>query len=152
MTLLGSLMGLLASLLPHIVKYVQDRQDKKHEVELLKLQMQAQSQGHQERLKEIEIKGDIEESAAMSRPQASSGVVWMDAYNSSVRPTIAYGFFLLYAIVKYAQYRILIDKTPLDWDQALVRIWTPEDMALFASIISFYFGTRAVKYALERFR
>lgn len=152
MTLLGSLIGLLASLLPHLMKYFQDRQDKKHEVEILRLQMQAQSQGHQERLKEIEVKGDIEESQAMSRPQPSSGSVTMDSYNASVRPTIAYGFFLLYATVKYAQYHILMTKTPFDWDQAIVRIWTPEDMALFASIISFYFGARAVKYALERFR
>lgn len=47
---------------------------------------------------------------------------------------IAYSFFLLYTVVKVMQF-----SAGLPW-----LLWTEEDQAIFAGIISFYFGQRAM--------
>ncbi len=50
------------------------------------------------------------------------------------RPVIAYSFFILYALVKVMQF-----SADMPW-----LLWTAEDQAIFAGIISFYFGQRAM--------
>ena len=53
---------------------------------------------------------------------------------------ITYGFFLLYVYFKIVQYYSLSsDVTIYDYMDV---IWTQNDQAIFASIISFYFGQR----------
>ncbi|HAI18752.1 MAG TPA: hypothetical protein DCM10_12370, partial [Xanthomarina gelatinilytica] len=59
LTLLGSVLGFGTSFLPKVMDYFQDRSDKKHELLVLELQMKAQSQGHSERLEEINAEADI---------------------------------------------------------------------------------------------
>lgn len=51
-------------------------------------------------------------------------------------------FFLLYTSVKWVQISMLLDTTTLQ--QAILLIWQMEDQAIFAGIISFYFGQRAM--------
>jgi len=142
LSLIGSLLGFGGSIVPQILKFFQDKRDKDHELKVLQLQIQAQAQGHTQRLEEINAMADIEESKALykfAEPKLS-GVKWVDAViqflTSSVRPIITYSFFALYAWVKIAQYLRIHDVT---------LIWTDEDMGIFAVIISFWFGTRAMQ-------
>ncbi|MBN8531560.1 MAG: hypothetical protein J0L97_06855 [Alphaproteobacteria bacterium] len=95
--------------------------------------MQQQAQGHANRLEEIQTQADIAESRALYRTY-NTGIRWVDALNGTVRPVIAYAFFLLYAVVKAMQF-----SADLPW-----LLWTEEDQAIFAGIISFYFGQRAM--------
>ncbi|MBY0354714.1 MAG: hypothetical protein K2Q12_03170 [Rickettsiales bacterium] len=54
---------------------------------------------------------------------------------------LAYSFFALYAATKCLQWGLLDMHSPLPWQvQAL---WGEEDQAIFAGIISFYYGQRA---------
>lgn len=147
--LLSALMGFLAPALPHLLGLFQDKQDKKHELALAQLQMQAASQQHTAKLAEIELQADIADSKAVGArvQQSLVGVSWVDAWNGTVRPFYAYAFFIMYATVKIAQYSLLLTPTlpwqePLTYSAALVAIWGQEDMALFASIVCFYFGNR----------
>jgi len=66
----------------------------------------------------------------------------VDALNGTVRPVLAYSFFLLYGAVKYAQITMLLDSINLL--EAFPLIWQDEDQTIFAGIISFYFGARAM--------
>ena len=132
-TLLGSLLGFFGAAFPDFLKFWKDVSDKKHEIILLKMQMEFQAQGHQQRLEEINVNADIAESQALYRTY-STGIRWVDALNGTVRPVIAYSFFILYAVVKGMQF-----SADLPW-----LLWTEEDQAIFAGIISFYFGQRAM--------
>jgi hypothetical protein len=138
MTLLSSLLGFLSAAFPELLKIWRDHADAAHEIEILKLQMEYQKQGGQERLQEINASADIAESAALYKTY-TTGIRWVDALNGTVRPVTAYAFFLLYAGVKIVQMRAL------PW-----QIWTQEDQAVFAGIISFYFGQRSMHKALRR--
>ena len=139
MTLLGSLLGFLGSMVPDLLKILRDRADRMHELKILELQLQQQAQGHLHRLEEIHTQADIAESRALYKTYYS-GIRWVDALNGTVRPVLAYAFFLLYFTVKLLQFTLL---EPADL-QALYVLWQVEDQAIFAGIISFYFGQRAM--------
>ncbi|MEW5745279.1 MAG: hypothetical protein AB1805_07585 [Nitrospirota bacterium] len=142
LSILGSLLGFGSSLVPQLFKFFQDKRDKEHELKVMEVQMQMQAAGHAQRLEEINVQGDIEESKALyqSAQPILSGVEWVDAVisflTSSVRPVITYSFFALYAWVKAAQYAKAQD---------VAAIWSPEDMAIFCTIVSFWFGSRTMQ-------
>ena len=141
-TLLGALLGFISSTFPSLVKLWQDASDKKQELAILQLQMQAQAQGHNERIEEINTQADITESAALYKTYAT-GISWVDALNGTVRPVIAYAFFILYATVKFISFSAL-PATGVPFVVIYSTLWTGDDSAIFAGIISFYFGQRAM--------
>ncbi len=132
-TLLGSLLGFISAAFPDLIKLFRDAQDRKHEITILQMQMEQQKQGASQRLEEIQVNADITESSALYKTY-TTGISWVDALNGTVRPVIAYSFFILYATVKAMQF-----SANLPW-----LLWTAEDQAIFAGIISFYFGQRAM--------
>ena len=77
-----------------------------------------------------------------------TGINWVDALNGSVRPVLAYSFFGMYAAIKIIQYKY-IAKTALLVEYIDI-IWSIDDQAIFASIVSFYFGQRAFARARKR--
>lgn len=137
-TLLASIFGFLSSALPDVFRLFHDRSDKKHEMAILQLQLQSATAA---RLEEIGVIADMAESKALYRTY-NTGVTWIDAFNGTVRPVITYAFFALYALVKYLQYTVIGDDAPLF--QYLDALWNQEDQAIFASVISFYFGARTM--------
>jgi hypothetical protein len=132
-TLIGSLIGFVSAAFPDLLKLFRDAQDRKHELRILEMQMEQQRQGHAQRLEEVGIQADIAESKALYKTY-NTGIRWVDALNGTVRPVIAYSFFILYASVKVMQF-----SADLPW-----LLWNEEDQAIFAGIISFYFGQRAM--------
>jgi len=148
LTLIGSLIGFISSAFPDLLKLFQDHQDRKHELAILDRQMEQAAQGHSHRLEEINAQADISESRALYRHASlPAGYKWIEGLRASVRPVITYAFFTLFAVVKYAGLQSLLDQgVPVT--QALIAIWDPETQALFAAVISFWFGQRA----LNKFR
>ena len=139
-TLLGAIIGFIGSAFPDMLKLFRDTQDRKHELAILQMQMAQKDQGHTHRIAEITASADIAESRALYKTY-HSGITWVDALNATVRPVIAYAFFGLYVYIKTVQFMLLPD-SPLPWQ--IVGLWSPDDQAIFAGIISFYFGQRAM--------
>ncbi len=137
-TLLSALLGFFGAMTPDILGLLRDRADRRHELAILALQIKQQEAGHSQRLEEIRIAAQAKEMTAIYKTY-HSGVRWVDALNATVRPVLAYAFFLLYAGVKWHQF-MLIDGS-LPW--AVPSLWQEEDQAIFAGIISFYFGQRS---------
>lgn len=140
-TLLGSLIGFISAAFPDLLKIWRDAADRKHELTILRMQMEQAAQGHQQRLEEINTQADIAESKALYRTYYS-GIKWVDALNGTVRPVLAYAFFLLYFTIKCMQFAMVDLGNPLPWHMDM--LWSVEDQAIFAGIISFYFGQRAM--------
>jgi len=131
-TLISTILGFLGAAMPDLFKLFRERADRVHELKILQVQVDLQKQGLSQRMEEIRVNADIKEAQALYRTW-HSGVLWVDALNGTVRPLLAYAFFLLYACVKLQQ----VAHTP--W-----LVWGEEDQAIFAGIISFYFGQRAM--------
>jgi hypothetical protein len=136
--IIGAVVGFLGSALPSIIGFFKDKQDKKQELLILEYQLKYAKEMHDLKMAEIEVEADVAEAQAMyeyAEPKIT-GAKWLDGIAnlliSSVRPVITYGFFGLYAFVKYCQY--LLTQVP---------VWTETDMTIWSTIICFWFGQRA---------
>jgi hypothetical protein len=139
-TLFASIVGFFSSLLPEALKILQDKSDKKHELQILTMQMKIQQSGASDKLAEINAMADIEEAKAIYQTY-NIGVKWLDALNGTVRPVLAYAFFMLYGMIKYYQIKVIGFDAVINNVELL---WNVEDQAIFAGIISFYFGNRSM--------
>lgn len=152
-TVLGALFGLLGSIVPDLLKIFQDGKDKKHELTLLKMQMEANKQGHIQKLAEIDMQADIADSTAVHQPYQPVAKIlhageqlamhWVDALNATVRPVIAYSFMAGYLAIKWMVFSTINLDNPLPWQ--MTTLWGEEDQAIFAGVIAFYFGQRAMQ-------
>jgi len=140
-TILASLVGFISSLIPEILKFFLDKNDKKHELEILDHQIKLKNTGHSTKLEEILAMNALSESQSIYKTY-KTGICWVDALNGTVRPVLAYSFFGIYAFIKFLQYKIIAVSINVN-DIANI-LWSVDDQAIFAGIISFYFGQRAV--------
>lgn len=146
--LLGSILGFVGGFIPNILKYFQQKQDNAHEIAILKLQMEAQSQLHTERLEEINAEADISESKALysAAKIEKTGVKWADAllavFNGTVRPMITYLFTGLYCTVKMAQVFSMVKVSGTTFLDAVKYTYTETDMACLLLVLSYWFGQR----------
>lgn len=167
LTLLSSLISFLMGGLPKVLDFFQDRSDKKHEIELAKMQTERELQllqagyAAQQRVEEIkldEIKAETastEKTALIDAQKSEMEAVyahdiaigqgasqWMVNYRTGVRPTITYGFFLLLVFVEVGLFAYGWNRGT-DFKELASQLWDDETQALFAAIISFHFGGRA---------
>lgn len=140
-TLLASIAGFIGSIIPDILKFFSDVNDKKHELEIFKYQIKLAEKNIKDRLQEIDNISDISESRSLYSTYTSN-ISWVDALNGTVRPVLAYSFFTIYAVTKYLQFQLFL-KIPTTIANIEI-IWGAEDQAIFAGIISFYYGQRAL--------
>lgn len=163
--LFSALLGFVSSAVPDVFKLFRDAKDRAHEITLLKLQIDydrerttaatSENQAARgERLQAIETHAFVAEQAALNERLKDNltGIHWVDALAGTVRPVITYAFFWLYFLVKCAQFHLLMDaalpwQSALSAPQALVALWTEEDIAIFSAVIAFWFGQRAMTKA-----
>ncbi len=141
-TLLASIAGFISSIIPEIIKYFKDINDKKHELDILEKQIEYSKIERAGSLEEIHVSRDILEHASLYSTYTTE-IKWVDMLNGSVRPILAYSFFLMYLWVKYLQYKAISASAHLV--EHLDIIWNVDDQAIFAGIISFYYGQRTFR-------
>jgi hypothetical protein len=71
LSLLGSLLGFGTSFLPKLMDYFQDKQDKKHELQLMDKQLEQQIQIGNQKLDMVHVEADIRETEALLKSQSS---------------------------------------------------------------------------------
>jgi len=141
-TLLASIAGFISSIIPEIIKYFKDINDKQHELDILERQIEYSKIERVRSLEEIHVSRDILENASLYSTYKTD-IKWVDTLNGSVRPILAYSFFLMYLWVKYLQYKAISTSAYLV--EHLDIIWNVDDQAIFAGIISFYYGQRTFR-------
>lgn len=146
LTLLGSLLGFIGSMVPDLIKFFQQKSDRAHELQILDRQMEMMKQRHGQILEEIRSQVDHAEMKEIYRYPHPVGIAWVDTLSCTVRPLLTYGFFMLYLGVKGIELIGLWGMLPLpEWVNALHVIWHEEDQALFAAVMAFWFGQRALR-------
>jgi hypothetical protein len=158
LTLLSTLVSFLAGGLPKLLDLFQDRQDKKHELLLLQaakereLEMAERGYIAQQRLEEIKteqvaIQASISERTALMNHDIEIGKgasTWVINLRALVRPLITYGMFLLLCAVDAFGFYYAI-KTGVEFADAMALLWDEETQIIWASVVSFHFGSTAFK-------
>ncbi|CAB4197254.1 hypothetical protein UFOVP1317_1, partial [uncultured Caudovirales phage] len=67
---------------------------------------------------------------------------WVVNARAMVRPAITYGMFILFAFVEIFGF-VYAWKSGVTFDLALDKLWDDDTQTIWASIVSFWFGTQA---------
>lgn len=150
LTLLGSLLGFLTSIFPDALRFFQEKREHHHHLLVLEMQYKmlrlSQHLEFQKTIRTAEAAEDIQESKRLAQSTITTNIRWLDALRGSVRPILTYIFFFLYVGVKWTHLSYLV---PLSQEHNILlvlrEIWHEEDQALFAAVMSFWFGHRAIR-------
>lgn len=156
LTLLSTLLGFFSSGLPKVLDFFQDKSDKKHELELARLQtereLQLAERGYlaQQRVEEIKLEQVATEGYYRERESLYAHDIeigkgasqWVTNLRAMVRPTITFGLFALLVIVDIAGIWYAWS-TGASFESMMTLVWDDEVQAVWASVIAFHFGSRA---------
>ena len=149
MTLLGSLLGFGTSFLPEVLNYFKAGQEHKHNLERMQLEMDLMSKRAELKLNIMDKEADIKETEGLYRHDSIDAGGFINALRGSVRPVITYCFFALFVAIKVTALLALLD-TGHEIGRALSLFWDDATAGLFAAIMSFWFGNRAVSKYMKR--
>jgi len=145
-TLLGGLLGGAFRLTPEILKWIDRKGERTHELAIQDKTIQLeQLRTQHEQITEAE-KTDAEIKtaelntfkSAIDAQGTMTQIGWADALSKSVRPIITYWFMALYCASKTAAF-ILYLNADGDFTSAIQQVWTVSDQALWAGVLNFWF-------------
>jgi len=144
MTLLGSLLGFGTSFLPEVLAYFRAGQEHKQKLDEMRLQGELMQMRSSLKLQELDAEADIAETKGIYQHDRSIDAGgFVNALRGSVRPVITYAFFIMFVCVEVV-IMLKVMESGGDWKDAVELMWSPETQGLFAAIMSFWFGNRAV--------
>ena len=152
LTILGSLLGFAGSAVPSLIDMFKEKEDKKAKLEMFKLQLDAKERGVDLDIRVLEAKANMEDRRSEREEQErllqhdialGKQGGFINSLRAFVRPFITYVFFLTFIGVKVTLVWDTI-KNGGDLTTTLAVIWDEQTEALFAAIISFWFGSRAM--------
>lgn len=158
LTLLSSLLSFLSGGLPSILGFFQDKSDKKHEMDMARLQTErelqmaekgfiAQQKVEEIKLDQIELETQAQERQSLYQHdiEISKGASkWVINVRALVRPIITYGLFALLVFVEIFGFFYAIH-TGVPFSEAMNLLWDDETQIIWAAVVSFWFGTQAFK-------
>tara|TARA_R110000772_G_scaffold57614_3_gene130321 strand:- start:29963 stop:30421 length:459 start_codon:yes stop_codon:yes gene_type:complete len=142
-TLLGSLLGFGTSFLPEVLNFFKAGQEHKHNLERMALEMDMMTKRNELKLNIIDKQAEIKETEGLYRHDSMDAGGFINALRGSVRPIITYVFFGLFVAIKITALMSLMSSGN-DLGRSLSLIWDDNTFGLFAAIMSFWFGGRAV--------
>jgi|SRR6185295_16812202 len=155
LSLLSMLGGGLFRLLPEVLKLFTAKKDADHEYRMTQLQLQIDQARATQNLDLVHAQGAIaadtaEMSAmveALKAQAVPSGIKWVDALSSSVRPVLTYWFCL----VMYTAYKVALFSAALHggvtWQQAMIQGYTEFDQNIVGVIVGFWYADRSLRKA-----
>ena len=145
LSLLSPLIGIFGSLLPSVVRIFERKQELKYEIELAKIKLDAAIRAAEANIKLEEIKADVAEGQSIrDHDKSVDGGKFINALRASIRPVVTYLFFFLFVAVKVsAAYVMLANGQSVP--EMLKAVWDSETMALFSTIMAFWFGSRVLE-------
>ena len=155
LSILSGVLGFATSGLPSVLKFFEQKGDNNHEQEMAKLEIQRTMElakagyASQEKIEEfktdqVEMETYAQERVALYQHDekvAEGASTWVINLRASVRPVITYIFVFIVLFIDVVGL-IWAIRSGVDFVTALDIIFSQEEMAIFASIIGFWFGSR----------
>jgi len=150
-TLLGGLLGGAFRLAPEILKWLDRKGERSHELAMQDKALEFEKLRGAQRMAEIGAAADAAWNTgaidalreAVASQGQRSGVRWADALSISVRPVITYWFMALYCAAKTAAFAAAVTAGS-GWGTAILHAWTEADQALWAGVLNFWFLGRTL--------
>lgn len=143
--LLGSVLGFGGSVVPAITDHFKTKSNNKFELQKMEKMAELRAAGFDHEIKMYEQMGADKEHDRLIQHDISinQGTGIIAGLQKSVRPVITYCFFGLFVAIEITLLReALASGVPLA--ESLGLLWDDDTKAIFAAIISFWFGSRAI--------
>ena len=155
LSILSSILGFATAGLPNILSFFQQKGDQKHERDMAKLQneqallMAEKGFVAQEKIAAIELEGTYAETYAQERVAlydhdkklVESASPTVRNWNAMVRPVVAFIFVGELVLINFVTLFWAM-WSGVDFVTASDTVFSTDEMAIVASIIGFYFGSR----------
>lgn len=147
----GGLIGGALRLLAEIPKLMTAKADRDHEYRMAQLAAESAREQMAGRLDEIGAtsraavdQGEMSAWLSAQNAMACRPDTWASRLSDSVRPIVTYWFMALFSAAKVAQFVALLG-LQVSVTTAVLEIWTEDDIAIFASIMAFWFLDRSLR-------
>jgi len=152
-SLIGSLFGGLFRLAPEVLKWLDRKDERSHELKMFTLQTDLEKVKGTFKMEEKYAEYSTEQLKAIGEAfkeqsaTAQASYKWVAAVSALVRPGITWALFALYCAVKIATLSLAINSGGA-WQEVILKSWVVEDWAMLNGIITYWFLDRTVaKYA-----
>jgi hypothetical protein len=148
--LLGSIFGGIFRLAPEVLKFLDKKNERQHELSMFQLQTDLEKMRGEFKMEEKYVDYSIQQmdtikAAFQEQAETAKAAGWfVAAISALVRPGITWALFFMYAAVKAAAL-VIAFKTGADWTEVVSKCWDEDDFGVFTMCITFWFVGRSVE-------
>ena len=148
--LLGSIFGGLFRLAPEVLKWLDRKDERSHELKMFSLQTDLEKMRGEYRMEEKYIdfsKANVDAIGEAFKQQAEAdkkAYKWVASISALVRPGITWLLFGLYTAVKIVTIMYAVN-SGLPAIQVMQEIWTADDFSMLMMILTFWFLGRSIE-------
>lgn len=148
--ILGSIFGGIFRLAPEVLKFWDRKEDRKHELEMFRLQTDLEKTRGEIKLEEKYVDYSVAQTQAIQTAfetqsrDAAKSYKWVSAVSALVRPSVTYVLFGLYVAVKVIVIVHAVN-SGASWLEIAKNHWTPDDFAMLNMILTFWFLGRPLE-------
>jgi|TARA_R110000787_G_scaffold103152_3_gene209524 hypothetical protein len=148
LSIIGTLIGFGSSIVPEVLGYFKQKQANAQDLLMMEAKAKYASRLSELKLQELDIEAEITETKGLyEHDQSLDSGAFVNGLRGSVRPVLTYLFFLVFATVKGTLLYTAVQDENINFETAVLMIWDGETQAIFAAIIAFWFGNRAMSKA-----
>jgi hypothetical protein len=148
--LLGSIFGGLFRLAPEVLKFLDKKNERQHELSMFQLQTDLEKMRGEFKMEEKYVDYSIQQmdtikEAFKEQAETAKAAGWfVAAISALVRPGITWCLFFMYAAVKAAAL-VIAFQTGANWMEVVTKCWDEDDFALFTMVLTFWFVGRSIE-------
>jgi hypothetical protein len=148
-SLLGGSLGGLLRLVPEVIKFFTDKNERDHEFRMTQLQLDIDKARSAEAIDLVHAQGDIATQTAQIQAYIEAvkgqaqltGVAFIDALNMLVRPALTYWWMILFTVYKACVF-LMAWYSFTNIQTFISVIWTSDDWGVLSMLLSFWFVGR----------
>lgn len=148
---LGTLLGGVFRLAPEFLKWLDRKDERKHELAMFASQVDLEKTRGNIKLQEIGAQRDaaidtgvigaLQTAMDQQTEMVKAAGGFAATFSALVRPVLTYYLLLLYGLYKVA---LIVTSPENAWD-SLLKVYTTEDMALLAGVVNYWMLDRTLK-------
>lgn len=148
--LLGSIFGGLFRLAPEVLKWLDRVNERKHELEMFKLQTDLEKMRGEYRLEHRYVDHGIAQLEAINEAFVQQGKAdakawkWVASLSALVRPGVTWLLFGMYMVFKAVSMSYAID-SGIPWRDFVLNTWTDDDFSMLMMILTFWYVGRSIE-------
>ena len=148
--LLGSIFGGLFRLAPEVLKLLDRKDERQHELNMFRLQTDLEKLRGEFKVEEKYVDYSIQQldtikAAFEEQSETAKAAGWfVAAVSALVRPGITWAIFFLYATVKAAALTLAFE-TNANWKEVVTSCWDADDFTILMMVLTFWFVGRSIE-------